>query len=145
MHATDREPTAQLTRRELLTSTLGAAALAAASASTAQPVELPTSSRELWLWLRTQPMLDGRIIWLDTAGTGPTLRMAMASEYRARESQSTELASFTGTDRWSFETNRLATRFAEFTGCDADEILFTHGAGEALSTAAAGLDRKSVV
>lgn len=54
-----------------------------------------------------------------------------------------ELASFAATDRWSLETTRLATRFAAFTGCDADEVLFTHGAGEALSTVAAGLDLAS--
>lgn len=140
MHDTDADQTSLLTRRELLAATLGTAALAASNPSLAQPGEIPTSSRELWQWARTQPMLDGRIAWLDTASVGPTLRVSMAAEYRARESQSTELASFAGTDRWSFETNRLATRFAAFAGCDADELLFTHGAGEALSTVASGLD-----
>lgn len=142
MHETDRERTALLTRRELLASSLGAAALAASNCAVAQP-EIPTSSRELWQWLRTQPMLDGRIAWLDAASVGPTLRSSMASEYRARESQSTQLASFAGTDRWSVETTRLATRFAAFAGCDADEVLFTHGAGEALGMVAAGLDLAS--
>lgn len=142
MHETDREDTALITRRELLASSLGAAALATSGSALAQPV-IPTVSRELWQWVRTQPMLDGRIAWLDAASVGPTLRLSMASEYRAREAQSGELASFAGTDRWSFETKRLATRFAAFAGCDADEVLFTHGTGEAVSTVAAGLDLAS--
>lgn len=141
MHETDRERTS-MTRRQLLASSLGAAALATADTTLAQP-EIPTASRELWQWVRTQPMLDGRIAWLNTASVGPTLRLSMASEYRARESQASELASFAGTDRWSFETTRLATRFAAFAGCDPHEVLFTHGAGEALSTVAGGLDLTS--
>jgi selenocysteine lyase/cysteine desulfurase len=64
----------------------------------------------------------------------------MAAEYRARESQSLDLATPASADRWVLETNRLATRFAAFCGCDADEIVFTHGTGEALSSVAGGLD-----
>lgn len=132
----------QLTRREILATavTLGTAAFAPAGA---QPLELPTSSKELWQWVRTQPVADARIAWFDVASSGATLRGAMASEYRAREIQSIELASFANTDRWSVESTRLAMRFATFVGCDPDEVLFTHGTGEGLSMVAAGLDLNS--
>jgi len=131
-----------LTRRKVLATavTLGTAALAP---TTAQPLDLPTSSRELWQWVRTQPVADARIAWFDVASTGATLRGAMASEYRAREIQSIELASFANTDRWGAESTRLATRFATFVGCDPDEIVFTHGTSEGLSMVAAGLDLNS--
>lgn len=147
MHDTDRDTAPRLTRRELLATTLsgtlGAAALGNAGSPLAQPLDLPTSSRELWLWTRTQPVSDARAAWLDAASAGPTLRVSMAAEYRAREIQSNELASFVGTDRWSQESSRLAARFAGFAGCDQDEIVFTRGAGEALGFVAAGLDLAS--
>lgn len=132
-----------LTRRELLAASAGlaaaATALPTADAQTVAPVpNMPTSSRELWQWVRTQPMLDTQVAYLDVASGGPTLRAAMASEYRAREAQSLGLASAGA--RWTDETNRLATRFAAFLGCEPDEVLFTHGAGEALGLAIAGLD-----
>src|SRR5699024_7029016 len=73
----------------------------------------------------------------------PTLRVSMASEYRAREIQSNELPSFASGDRWNQETSRLATRFALFAGCDADEVAFTRGTGEGLSFVANGLDLAS--
>lgn len=141
MHDLDRDPP-HLTRREVLASalTLGTATLAPAAA---QQLELPASSRELWQWVRTQPVADARIAWFDVASSGATLRGAMASEYRAREIQSIELASFANTDRWGVESTRLATRFATFVGCDPDEIVFTHGTGEGLSLVAAGLDLNS--
>ncbi|HKS55590.1 MAG TPA: aminotransferase class V-fold PLP-dependent enzyme, partial [Steroidobacteraceae bacterium] len=130
-----------LTRRELLAASAGlaaATALPAADAQVAPVPNMPTSSRELWQWVRTQPMLDTQVAYLDVASSGPTLRAAMASEYRAREAQSLGLAN--AATRWTEETNRLATRFAAFLGCDADELLFTRGAGEALGLAIAGLD-----
>ena len=130
-----------LTRRELLAASAGLAAATALPTAAAQVVpvpNMPTSSRELWQWVRTQPMLDTQIAYLDVASGGPTLRAAMASEYRAREAQSLGLAS--AAKRWTAETNRLAARFAAFLGCDADEVLFTRGAGEALGLAIAGLD-----
>jgi selenocysteine lyase/cysteine desulfurase len=131
-----------LTRRELLAASAGlaaATALPTADAQTVAPVpNMPTSSRELWQWVRTQPMLDAQVAYLDVAGGGPTLRAAMAAEYRARETQSLGLASTV--TRWADETTRLATRFATFLGCEPDELLFTRGAGEALGLAIAGLD-----
>jgi selenocysteine lyase/cysteine desulfurase len=132
-----------LTRRELLAAGTGlAAATALPTAAVGQNVvtvpNMPTSSRELWQWVRTQAMLDNQIVYLDLASGGPTLRAAMAAEYRAREIQSNGLA--TAASRWTDETNRMAARFATFLGCDADELQFTRGAGEALGTAIAGLD-----
>lgn len=144
-NGTDSDESLRLSRRELLArslqTALGAAGLATFDTAHAQwGVELPTSSRELWQWVRTQPVTDSRVAWLDTATGGPTLRGAMANEYRAREIQSAELASRLANGFWSTESQRLATRFAAFAGCDSDEILFTRGAGEGLSTVAAGLD-----
>jgi selenocysteine lyase/cysteine desulfurase len=83
-------------------------------------------------------MLDTQVAYLDVASGGPTLRAAMAAEYRAREIQSIGLANAAA--RWTDETNRLATRFAAFLGCEPDEVQFTRGAGEALGLAIAGLD-----
>jgi isopenicillin-N epimerase len=127
---------ALLTRRDLLAASAGLAAATALPPAAAQPP--PSSSRELWQWVRTQPMLDTQVAYLDVASGGPTLRAAMAAEYRAREVQSIGLAGAAG--RWTEETNRLATRFATFLGCEPDEVQFTRGAGEALGQAIAGLD-----
>ena len=80
-----------LTRRDLLAASAGLAAATAFPTAAAQTVttvpNMPTSSRELWQWVRTQPMLDNQVAYLDVASGGPTLRAAMASEYRAREVQ----------------------------------------------------------
>jgi selenocysteine lyase/cysteine desulfurase len=131
-----------LSRRALLTAGAGVAAAAAlppVAAQTVAPVQImPTSSRELWQWVRTQPMLDLQTSYLDVASGGPTLRAAMAAEYRAREVQSIGLAN--AAERWADETKRLASRFAAFLGCEPDELQFTRGAGEALGLAIAGLD-----
>ncbi len=128
-----------LTRRDLLIAGAGVAAAVAVSPAAGQSLpNVPSSSRELWQWVRTQPMLDLQLAYLDVATGGPTLRAAMAAEYRAREVQSIGLAGAAG--RWTEESNRLATRFAAFLGCEADEVQFTRGAGEALGLGVAGLD-----
>jgi selenocysteine lyase/cysteine desulfurase len=137
----DPDAPTHLTRRSLLTSTLaGALATTLPSSALAQITEPPTTSRELWQWVRMQPVADSREGWMNTASIGPTLRSAMATEYRSREIQSGELPSFANGERWNQETQRLANRFGLFAGCDADEIVFTRGAGEALSFVANGLD-----
>ncbi|HLS80286.1 MAG TPA: aminotransferase class V-fold PLP-dependent enzyme [Steroidobacter sp.] len=112
---------------------------AAAPAQGRRTLDLPTSSRELWQWVRTQPVLDAQTVWLDAAASGPTLRAAMASEYRARDAQSFAIAGFDA-ERWLSETKQLAAHAAAFSGCDADEVRFTHGAGEALAQVVLGLD-----
>lgn len=137
------DSTARLTRRDLLASSLVTsvgAAVFGSSAAVAQPVNnMPGTSKELWQWFRTQPVMDLQRTYLDVAGAGPTLRASMATEYRVRDSQSLNIAAFVD-GQWSTETTRLATAFAGFVGCDADEILFTRGTGEALATVASGLD-----
>lgn len=129
-----------VTRRKLLQSGLGAAALVSAASASSQPVSnMPAITKELWQWFRTQPVLDLQRIYLDVAGGGPTLRAAMATEYRVRDSQSLNVAAL-AEGQWSAESTRMATAFGGFLGCDADEILFTRGTGEALATVANGLD-----
>ncbi len=134
---------ARLTRRDLLASSLMtsmAAAVLGAGDASAQPLNnMPSTSKELWQWFRTQPVLDLQRTYLDVAGAGPTLRAAMAAEYRIRDSQSLNIAGMTES-QWTTESVRMATSFANFTGCDPDEVLFTRGSGEALATVAFGLD-----
>jgi selenocysteine lyase/cysteine desulfurase len=129
-----------VSRRELLSAAAGFAAVGAADLALAQNGAIPPSSRELWQWVRTQPVLEPQIVYLDVASAGPTLRAAMASEYRAREAQSLGLATTSAVGYWSSETTRLATRIAAFVGCDPEELMLTRGAGEALSLVAGGLD-----
>jgi len=147
MHDSESDQKLRLTRRDLLTSTvsgaLTAAALGASSTAGAQLFDPPAITKELWQWVRVQPVADVREAWMDTASRGATLRLSMASEYRAREIQSNQLPEFANPDRWSSESTRLAARFARFCGCDADEVLFTRGAGEGISMVAAGLDLAS--
>jgi isopenicillin-N epimerase len=138
------DSTARLTRRDLLATTLvtslGAAALGSAASASAQQIgNMPSTTKELWQWFRTQPVLDLHRTYLDVAGAGPTLRAAMAMEYRVRDSLSLNIASL-GDGQWNAETSRLATAVAGFVGCDADEVVFTRGTGEALSMVANGLD-----
>lgn len=127
-----------LTRRDVLAA--ATAASFAPSTALAQNGTIPSSSRELWQWVRNQPVLEPRLAYLDVASGGPTVRAAMAAEYRAREAQSYRLATMSTPGYWATETTRLATRVAAFLGCDANELCFTHGAGEALSLIAGGLD-----
>ena len=100
---------------------------------------MPTSSRELWQWVRTQPMLDTatRVSRYrerrPDAARGDGRRVSRDARCRASGWR-------TRRARWTDETNRLATRFAAFLGCEPDEVQFTRGAGEALGQAIAGLD-----
>lgn len=134
--------TSALSRRELLTGAVALTALGTAGRAAAQSTlpELPSTSKELWQWVRTQPVIEPLIAFLDTAVGGPTWRVSMANEYRAREIQSSQIASLSRGDRWVQESNRIAARLGAFCGCDPDEVLFTHGAGEALGLTANGLD-----
>lgn len=134
----------RLTRRDLIASSLAtsvaAGALSSSQSAQAQPAgSMPAITKELWQWFRTQPVLDLQRTYLDVASAGPTLRAAMATEYRVRDSQSLNIAAMAD-GQWSTESTRLATAFAAFVGCDADEVLFTRGSGEALAIVAAGLD-----
>src|SRR5262245_47907398 len=93
------DSTNRLTRRDLIaSSSLGAAALGSyllgsSAPAAAQPIgSMPSTTKELWQWFRTQPVLDLQRTYLDVATAGPTLRAAMATEYRVRDSQSLNLA-----------------------------------------------------
>lgn len=137
----DASQSSGINRRDFLAGTATAAALAAAGPAPAQSTsEIPAVTRELWQWVRVQPVADSRLVWLDAASTAPTLRVAMAEEYRAREIQSGNLPATVGSDYWVTESQRLAARLAAFAGCSEDEIVFTRGAGEALAMIAIGLD-----
>jgi isopenicillin-N epimerase len=117
-----------------------AASVLGAGEAAAQPLNnMPATSKELWQWFRTQPVLDLQRTYLDVANAGPTLRAAMAAEYRIRDSQSLNIAGMTD-EQWASESTRMATSFANFVGCGPEEIVFTRGTGEALATAAFGLD-----
>jgi isopenicillin-N epimerase len=84
--------------------------------------------------------MDTQLSYLDVATAGSTFRASLAEEYRAREAQSLGVFASAREGYWAAESTRLATRTAEFLGCDADEVHFTRGAGEALGLVANGLD-----
>lgn len=131
----------ELSRRTFLAGAAAVGALSASATAAAQGLpELPASSRQLWQWVRTQPVMEPLITFLDTAVGAPTWRLSMANEYRAREIQSSQIATLSRGERWVQETNRMAARVGSFCGCDADEVHFTRGAGEALGMIAHGLD-----
>jgi isopenicillin-N epimerase len=142
-HSSSRHSSGRLTRRSLLASSLMtsmAASVLGTGKAAAQPLSnMPATSKELWQWFRTQPVLDLQRTYLDVANAGPTLRAAMAAEYRIRDSQSLNIAGMTD-EQWASESTRMATSFANFVGCGPEEIVFTRGTGEALATAAFGLD-----
>src|ERR1700754_253311 len=51
----------------------GPAAAATSGAALAQPTsEIPVITRELWQWVRIQPVADSRLVWLDAASAMPT-------------------------------------------------------------------------
>lgn len=143
-HSAMHEPTldtSTLTRRDVLTGALAVTSLGAGSFSHGQPLpELPSTPKELWQWVRTQALLEPMIAFLDTAVGGPTWRASMANEYRAREIQSAQIATLSRGERWVQESTRIAARVGAFCGCEADEVLFTRGAGEALGMVANGID-----
>jgi isopenicillin-N epimerase len=129
-----------LTRRDLL-ATLGAAAAAPLwqGAAAAAAAELPLSSRELWEWVRAQPVLQAGITWLDTASSGPALRTALVAEYRSREAINLNQGEYLRTWLSPAAVTQFAERVAGFAGTQAAEIAFTTGATEALNLVANGL------
>jgi selenocysteine lyase/cysteine desulfurase len=128
-----------ISRRELLAGSVGLTALLSSNPLLAQ-ADIPSSSRELWPWVRSQPVMDTQLSYLDVATAGSTFRASLAEEYRAREAQSLAVFASGRPGYWATESARLAKRCADFLGCDADEVHFTRGAGEALGLVANGLD-----
>jgi selenocysteine lyase/cysteine desulfurase len=128
--------TLPINRRELL-ATLGAAAALGNRAEAA--AELPISNRELWSWVRAQQVLEPTVTYLDTAGIGPGLRSALATEYRQLEQFSTDVETYQRTYLSPSALTALTKRLAALLGCQHDEVSITQGATEALSLIANGL------
>ncbi len=130
-----------LSRREVLT-TLGVAASAASlwpAAAHAAAADLPLSSRELWEWVRAQPVLQTGIVYLDTASTGPALRTALVAEYRSREAINLNHGEYSRTWLSPAAVTQFAERIAAFAGAGTDEVTLTTGATESLNIVANGL------
>ncbi len=130
-----------LSRRDIL-ATLGAAAGAASlwpGAVPAAAVELPLSSRELWDWVRAQPVLQTGITYLDTASTGPALRTALVAEYRSREAINLNFGEYSRAWLSPAAVTQFVQRVAAFAGTETDEMTFTTGATESLNLVANGL------
>ena len=128
-------------RREVLT-TFGAAASAASlwpGTAPAATAALPLSSRELWEWVRAQPLLQTGIAYLDTASTGPALRTALVAEYRNREAINLNYGEYSRARLSPAAVTQFAERVADFAGTRADEVALTTGATESLNLVANGL------
>lgn len=129
-----------VSRREFL-GVLGASSLlpAVAAGQTFPLDSVPVTSRELWAWIRAQLALEPGRAWLDTAGSGPALRAVLAREFRSRERQSEDRATYEAAALGAGTTQRLAS-VAAFLGVEPDDIALTSGSVEALNTVARGLD-----
>ncbi|MEQ1582031.1 MAG: aminotransferase class V-fold PLP-dependent enzyme [Steroidobacteraceae bacterium] len=128
-------------RRDVL-ATFGAAASAASlwpDRVPAASAELPLSSRELWEWVRAQPLLQAGIAYLDTASTGPALRTALVTEYRNREAINLNYGEYSRSRLSPAAVTQFVQRVATFAGAESDEVTFTTGATESLNLVANGL------
>ena len=128
--------------RRALIGALGASALlpSFSGAQTFTSANVPAGSRELWNWVRAQLVLDPDLAWLDTAGSGPSLRAVMAREYRSRERQSHDFRRYQASVLGAETLRGALGAVATFLGGEPDEIAFTTGSAEALGIAARGLD-----
>jgi selenocysteine lyase/cysteine desulfurase len=128
--------------RRALIGALGASALLSSSirAATFPTDSVPTGSRELWAWIRSQLVLDPELAWLDTAGSGPALRAVMVREYRHRERQSQDFRHYRDAVLGEPAMAQHLAGVAAFLGASADEIAFTTGATEGLGIVTRGLD-----
>jgi len=130
-----------VSRRSLI-GALGAGVLLspAAGARTFPAASVPAGPRELWPWVRAQLVLDPRLAWLDTAGSGPALRAVMVREYRSRELQSQDFRRYQSAVLGPEPLTRRLAATGAFLGGGADEIALTTGSTEALAIVARGLD-----
>jgi len=128
--------------RRALIGALGASALlpSLTGAQTFPPAAIPAGSRDLWNWVRAQLVLDPRLVWLDTAGSGPTLRAVMVREYRSRERQSQDFRQYQAAVLGPEAMARHLATVSGFLGAETDEIAFTTGSADALGIVAHGLD-----
>jgi selenocysteine lyase/cysteine desulfurase len=125
-----------LTRRDML----GVAAASLLPLVGQAAVDLPVSTRELWGWVRAQQVLDANLTYLDTATLGPGLRTAMVAEFRQHETFNSDIETYRRLRLSSAAITALAQRLAKLAGCDADEIVLTQGATEALNIIANGIE-----
>lgn len=128
--------TSHMNRRELFGALGGATLLNQASA---QQVELPVSTRELWGWVRAQQILDPGITYLDTGAVGPGLRAALATEYRHQEQFNSDIDAYQRTYLSSSALGAILKQLGNVLGCQGDELTITHGATDALGLVAEGL------
>jgi len=123
-----------LSRRDLL-----AGAAAALLPSLTPAAELPVSTRELWGWVRAQQVLESDLTYLDTATLGPGLRTAMVAEFRQHEAFNNDVETYRRLNFSPTAITSLAQRLGILAGCDANEIVLTQGATEALNIFANGI------
>ena len=128
--------------RRFFLGALGASSLAPAMAAAVSfsPANVPYVSRELWQWMRAQLVLDPELVWLDTAGFGPTLRAVMAQEYRSRERQSLDFNRYQESALGFDAMRERLAAVAAFLGTGLEDLAFNGGTQEGLTTVARGLD-----
>jgi selenocysteine lyase/cysteine desulfurase len=131
----------QVSRRAFLR-VLGSGSLlpAIAAGQTFSSANVPAASRELWSWLRAQFVLEPGLAWFDTARLGPVLRAVMAQGFRARERQSENLAGYEAMAASPSAVRERLIAAAAFLGAEPDDLAYTSGAAEGLSTVARGVD-----
>lgn len=139
--ATHRHMTGNLTRRGFLGALSSGSLLpAVAAGQTFSSASVPVGSRDLWEWVRAQLVLDTDLAWLDTARSGPALRAVMAQGFRSRERQSGDFAGYEAAAASPAVVRQRLLAVAAFLGAEPDDLAYTSGATEALSTVARGLD-----
>jgi selenocysteine lyase/cysteine desulfurase len=121
---------------------LGAGSIASsvAAAATYTPAMVPVISKELWGWYRSQLVLDAGLTWLDTAHFGPTLRAVMSREYRNRERESGDFATFQNDALGPDAVRARLLDLAVYLGATPDDLTLTSGTLEGLNLVAHGID-----
>lgn len=123
-------------RRDLLAATGGLPWLAACRAHGGAEAERPALSEHA-----SERLLTPGLIYLNTGSLGPTTRAvhdAVVSAARQFELNPVAQGYWSG-DTVSSAATRARERIAAFLGCAADELLFTRGATDAMSTVALGM------
>jgi isopenicillin-N epimerase len=126
-----------LNRRDFLT-VLGAGAVAGPGIAESQ--DLPTSSRELWDYVRQQAVVDPGLAWLNTAEGGPSLRRVLIEEYRHREALSRNRDNYLRSYLAGAGLQAFLTGIAGLLGAQPQEIAFTSGATASMGLLANGID-----
>lgn len=133
-----------LSRRALI-GAFGAAAAALGPDVAAGQVysadRVPGITRFRWSWAGAQLVLDPGLLWFDTATFGPTLRAALAHQYRQLENQSLDFRRFESQfGAGSPGEAVVRASAAAFFGAAPGELEFTDGARAGLGRVVSGLD-----